>query len=182
MTSSPARPNLKGGEAATFLKDELGLALADAPGWTAAVKPKAEGKRIVAVYDYADAAGEVIFEVCRYEPKTFRQRRPATKADDPSTVHDGYVWSVKGIVQVPYRLPELINATETGGTVYLVEGEKDVDALWAIGIPASCNAMGSGKWPPELSDHFRGLDVVVLPDNDDAGHKHLAIVATPSRA
>ncbi len=168
--------NLKNGEAATFLKNELGLALGDAPGWSAAVKSKAQPRRIVAAYDYATADGEVIFEVVRYEPKTFRQRRPATKADDPSSVRDGYVWSVKGVTQVPYRLPELINATETGGTVYLPEGEKDVDALWAIGVPASCNAMGAGKWPAELSEHFRGLDVVILPDNDDAGRGHLALV------
>ncbi len=168
--------NLKNGEAATFLKDELGVAIANTPGWTAAFQPKAQPKRIVATYDYVDAHGEVIFEVVRYEPKTFRQRRPPRAGDDPRDVHGGYVWSVKGIEQVPYRLPELINATETGGTVYICEGEKDVDNVWKLGFPASCNAMGAGKWQPELSHHFRGLDVVILPDNDDAGQKHLAIV------
>src|SRR5215218_1145942 len=40
------------------------LALASAP------------RRIVATYDYHDADGQLVFQVVRYEPKGFRQRRP----------------------------------------------------------------------------------------------------------
>jgi hypothetical protein len=32
--------------------------------------------RIVATYDYVDARGEVVFQVVRMAPKSFRQRRP----------------------------------------------------------------------------------------------------------
>ena len=32
--------------------------------------------KIVAVYDYRDADGTLLYQVVRYEPKTFRQRRP----------------------------------------------------------------------------------------------------------
>jgi hypothetical protein len=96
-----------------------------------------------------------LFEVCRYDnPKDFRQRRP-----------DGS-WSVKGIRKVPYRLPELMEQLALERTVVIVEGEKDVDALWSIGVPATCNSGGAGKWRDALSKFFHGADVVIIPDRD----------------
>src|SRR5262245_31781993 len=32
--------------------------------------------RITTTYDYIDEAGQLLFQVCRYEPKDFRQRKP----------------------------------------------------------------------------------------------------------
>jgi hypothetical protein len=34
------------------------------------------GSEPVAVYDYTDASGKSLFQVCRFKPKIFRQRRP----------------------------------------------------------------------------------------------------------
>jgi len=56
--------------------------------------------------------------------------------------------------------------------VYLVEGEKDADRLASLGLVATCNAGGAGKWRKEHSEFLRGRHVVVLPDNDDAGREH----------
>jgi hypothetical protein len=44
-----------------------------------------EQKRIVKTYDYTDVDGSLIFQVCRYEPKDFRQRRPDGKAAGSGT-------------------------------------------------------------------------------------------------
>ena len=136
--------------------------------------PKAQ---IVATYDYVDEAGKMIFQVVRMEvpgrpdiPKTFRQRRP-----DPDA-RDGWNWKRGDVRQVPYRLPEVKNAIAKGLVVFIAEGEKDVDALWAAGVPATCNAGGAGKWPKELSDHFNGARVVILPDNDKPGRDHRNMV------
>lgn len=129
--------------------------------------PKPAGK-IVATYDYADEDGEVLVQVVRLDPKEFRQRRP-----DPA---GGWSWSVKGVRAIPYRLPELWGL-EGKGTAYVVEGEKDADALFGLGLVATCNAGGAGKWTDDHSRQLAGLDVVVLPDNDDAGRKHAEIVA-----
>lgn len=123
--------------------------------------------RIVKAYDYTDAHGEIIFQVCRYEPKTFKQRRPDGAG--------GWSWSVRGVRQVPYRLPQMIAAPDA--LVFVVEGEKDADALAAIGLVATCNAGGAGKWRDELAQHFAGRRVVILPDNDDAGRDHARLVA-----
>jgi hypothetical protein len=64
--------------------------------------------KIVATYDYTDESGTLLFQVCRLEPKSFRQRRRARPDDPPNKVKDGWVWNVKGVRQVPFRLPELI--------------------------------------------------------------------------
>ncbi|WP_166294352.1 hypothetical protein [Bradyrhizobium sp. 2S1] len=115
-----------------------------------------ERATIIETYDYVDEGGRMLTQVCRFDPKDFRQRRP--------DANGGWVWSVKGVRQVPYRLPQLI---ETGERVVLiVEGEKDADRLWKLGIPATCNAGGAGKWREELSEFFRDADVVVIPDRD----------------
>lgn len=156
------------GGAVAYLRDTVGLDIPDdrRPIQSAPATPR----KIVATYDYIDEVGEVLFQVVRFEPKTFRQRRP-----DP-TEADGWSWSVKGVRQVPYRLPEVIEAMSTGSPVCIVEGEKDADELWKIGVPATCNAGGAGKWPESLVVYFLGASVVILPDNDDAGRNHAHIV------
>ena len=116
--------------------------------------------RIVAAYQYVNEAGALLFEVVRFQPKDFRQRRP-----DP-TGRDGWNWKTKGVRQVPYRLPELIEAIGLGKPVFVVEGERDADRLMALDVPATTNAMGAGCWKPELNGFFAGARVVVIPDHD----------------
>lgn len=122
--------------------------------------------KIVATYDYVDESGDLLFQAVRLDPKDFRQRRRATPDDPPDKVKDGWVWSVKGVRQVPYHLPELIEAIALEHTVFVVEGEKDVHSLEKLGFAATTNAMGAGKWPESLNPFFAGADVVILPDND----------------
>jgi len=121
-------------------------------------------RRIVATYDYVDESGKLLFHVCRFEPKTFAQRAP-----------DGS-WKVRGIRQVPYRLPEIVEAIAEGKTVFIVEGEKDADNLARWNVQATCNSGGAGKWRTEFAELFRGADVVVVPDNDRAGRDHAQMV------
>jgi hypothetical protein len=63
-------------------------------------------------------------------------------------------------------LPELQQSLEEGRTVFIVEGEKCVDLLWSLNMPATCNAGGAGKWSPALTPYFAGADVVIIPDYD----------------
>jgi RecA-family ATPase len=124
-------------------------------------RPNGHGKpHIVDTYTYHDEAGNVLFQVVRFEPKDFRQRRP-----DP-TGPDGWRWSTKGVKQVPYRLPLIQEAIALERLVVIVEGEKDADRLIKMGIPATTNAGGAGKWSDELAKYFHGADVVIIPDHD----------------
>jgi hypothetical protein len=124
------------------------------------------GRRVeVASYDYRDLDGTLLYQVVRFSPKNFRQRRPDG---------DGWTWSVKGVKRVPYRVRELVAAH----SIFITEGEKDADALHRIGLTATCNAGGAGKWPDELDQYFRPEhEVVILPDNDEPGRKHAELVA-----
>lgn len=130
--------------------------------------PHVNGKsRIVAQYDYRDEHGNVLFQAVRYEPKDFRQRRPKPGG--------GWEWSVKVVRLVPYRLPELL--AEPARIVVVAEGEKDCDNLAGIGVLATCNAGGAGKWTAEHSAFLRGRRVIILSDNDEAGRNHAQQVA-----
>lgn len=124
--------------------------------------------RIVSEYDYVDEDGQLLYQALRYEPKDFRQR---------AWVDGKWVWSIKGVRRVLYRLPEVLAAVAEGRTVYVCEGEKDVEAARSIGLTATCNAMGAdngtgSKWFPEFGKILMGADVVVVPDQDDAGIRH----------
>jgi hypothetical protein len=61
----------------------------------ARIEPK--GKRVVATYPYLDERGSALFEVVRFEPKDFRQRRPDGRG--------GWTYSLAGVRHVVYRLP-----------------------------------------------------------------------------
>jgi hypothetical protein len=125
---------------------------------------KAKPRKLIATYDYADEVGGLLFQVVRYEPKGFRQRKPDGKG--------GWSWKLGDVRRVLYKLPELIKAIAAGHPIFIVEGEKDVLNLAKIGVVATTNPGGAGKWRPEYSEHLRG-DVVLCPDNDDTGWEHV---------
>lgn len=132
-------------------------------------KPVTSVGRIVATYDYRDADGALRYQVVRREPKDFRQRQPDGNG--------GWNWKIKGLQPLPYRLPELVTQREF--SVFIVEGEKDADRLAGLGLVATCNSGGAGKWrfTPETLEVFRGREVVILPDDDEPGHNHAEQVA-----
>ncbi len=122
-------------------------------------------------YSYCDEDGKVIYQAVRkqYEHgKRFFQQRPDRNG--------GWIRDLQGVRRVLFRLPELIAADPTA-TVYIVEGERDVENLRALGLVATCNAMGAGQWRAEYNEHLRSRHVVILPDNDKPGQHHARIVA-----
>jgi putative DNA primase/helicase len=122
--------------------------------------------RLVESYSYLNEEGRLVFEACRYkEPKTFRLRRPDGKG--------GHEYNLKGVPRVPFHLPEVLKAE----LVFIVEGEKDANNLASTGLTATCNPMGAGNWRPDFNQFFEGKQVVILPDNDEPGHKHAELVA-----
>lgn len=119
---------------------------------------------IVATYDYTDQDGNLLYQSVRYEPKSFRQRRPDGNG--------GWIWNMQGVDRTLYRLPQVIQAVRDGQPVWIVEGEKDADAIVEAGGTATCNVGGAGKWSPHLSSLLAGADVVIVADNDDPGREH----------
>jgi len=127
-------------------------------------------RKIVARYDYQDYDGNLAFQVVRYDPKDFRQRRPGKQKD--------WVWNLKGIGLVLYKLQEIRNSNY----VFFCEGEKDVDRLMSLGIVATCNPMGAGKIKGQHDNHkildvLQDRKVYIIPDNDPPGKKHAGEIA-----
>jgi hypothetical protein len=121
---------------------------------------------IVATYDYTDPEGNLLYQVVRRTGHRFTQRRPDGRG--------GWIFNVKGITRVPYRLGDVVRAVAAGGMVFVVEGEKDAESLSRLGLVATTNPGGAGKWPPEWGrTYLSGTSVVVLGDNDDAGRAHV---------
>ncbi|MGB0716811.1 MAG: hypothetical protein ACPGXK_13090 [Phycisphaerae bacterium] len=134
-------------------------------------KKNGEGQ-IVKTYDYCDAYGKQLYQVVRYEPKDFRQRRPDGKG--------GWIWNLKSTPRVLYRLRELL-AAQSDEWVFVVEGEKDADRLARLGLVATCNAGGAGKWKTLADDTaLENRKVAIICDKDAAGRKHAADVASRS--
>lgn len=123
-----------------------------------------------AVYDYREPDGTLRYQVVRFDwsdpespkgrGKTFLQRKP------DNSNRSGFTWKTKGVEPLPYRLPELLEDIAEGSEIFFVEGEKKVDMLRALGVPATCNSGGAGKFPDELLGWFRGARVTILPDKD----------------
>src|SRR4030095_13884447 len=89
---------------------------------------------IVETYPYQDVQGRLLYETVRLEPKDFRQRRPDGAG--------GWIWNLIDVPRVCYRLPDLVDKA----AILVVEGEKDANAAWAGGVPATTNVGGVGKW------------------------------------
>ena len=108
------------------------------------------------VYKYRDEAGTVLFEVLRFKnPRGFRQRQPGQKPP----------WNLEGVRKVLYNLPAVVTA-DPGQPVWVVEGEKDVDRLGSLGLLATCNPGGAGKWLDEFSQSLAGRHCRIIADND----------------
>jgi Family of unknown function (DUF5906) len=136
----------------------------------------ATGKdRFVEAYRYTDETGQLLFEVVRQKnPKTFPQRRPDGNG--------GWIWKVEGVRHVLYRLPEFKKELGTGNWICITEGEKDSNNLVALGVNATTSPGGAAetgkcKWLSEFNELFRDERVLLFPDNDPAGRKHMDDIA-----
>ncbi|UXY28578.1 hypothetical protein [Streptomyces sp. HUAS TT20] len=113
----------------------------------------------------------LLFEVVRIEipgqKKTFQQISA-----------DGY-FGTSGIRRVLYRLPDVVKAAQASELVAVVEGEKDVETLVAMGITATTMPGGSGMgWADDYTQRLKGAgEVTVIADNDETGLTHAETVA-----
>ena len=122
------------------------------------------GRRIVAEYDYCDEKGELLYQVVKFDPKDFSQRRPDGNG--------GWIWNLKGTRRVLYRLPEVLNAK----SVLVVEGEKDAETARKLGLIGTTGG-AAGQWRDEYRESLRGKRVAVIADADPPGRKHAQQVA-----
>ena len=150
------------------VRAKLGL-----PPWNGKAKANGPTRAIVAEYDYCDETGKLLFQVVRFAPKKFAQRRP--------NGNGGWSWKLGKVRRALYRLPALLEAVANEQPVFIAEGEKAADALAKLGVPATCSPHGAGKWRDAYSAHLKDAKVIILPDADAPGRHHAEQVARSLR-
>jgi hypothetical protein len=122
----------------------------------------------VAEYVYRDASGRPYLRVVRTSAKQFPQYHWES---------DHWAQGKPAGPKIPYRLPEMLAALPAE-PVFIAEGEKDADNVAELGLIATCNSEGAGKWSDSLNKWFAGRQAAyVIEDNDQAGRDHAARVA-----
>lgn len=131
---------------------------------------RCERRQVVAEYPYTDEAGTVLFVKVRFRPKAFLVKRPDGLG--------GWIWGIgPDTRRILYRLPRIVAAQPTD-VVWIVEGERDVHSLEALGQLATTNFDGASKsgerpkWRAEYSPFMVGRDVRIVADRDDEGRVH----------
>jgi putative DNA primase/helicase len=116
------------------------------------------------VYVYTDEQGEGLFEVVRTVDKHFWQRLPGQEK--------GGIGKARRVL---FGLPDLLK-TPANQPVFIVEGEKDCWRLFKLGLTATTNPGGAGKWLQAYTDWLQerlpSHKFVILADNDEPGIKH----------
>lgn len=118
-------------------------------------------KKIEAIYDYKDKNSVYLYSKVRFEEKEIVYMRINRKKDT-------YEYGAGDREKTLYNLPAVIKAIKDGFTVYITEGEKDVDTLTRIGLVAT-TAGSVSDWKKEYAKYFTGAKVIILPDNDEVG-------------
>ena len=182
-------------EGAQIAADWLGMKLPE----KAARTGDKERTRFVTAYDYRNAAGALVHQTVRFHvidadgrdvidaktgsaKKKFLQRRPAkagmregkieAKCDRRSG--EWWMWTLTGIEPVLYHLSEII--ARSSDDVWIVEGEKDADAMMQHGLLATTCPMGAGKWRDSYTKALAGRRVILCGDSDEAGVKGMETI------
>ena len=126
-------------------------------------------KKRVCSYDYTDESGTFLNQKTRWIDED------GNKSFSWSHKEDGEWKKGRNGRKVLYNLPAVIKAD----TVYLVEGEKDVETLKSNGLTATTapDGAGTGKWSTDYDRYLSGKSVIVIPDNDEIGRNFSEKVA-----
>ena len=142
---------------------------------------------IVKTYDYTDEGGNLLYQVVRYVPKDFKQRRPVVE-HPRNDVDSDWKWNLEDVPRVLYRLQWVKNSIRAEQPVIINEGEKDADTVFdKTGITATTNAGGACHWVKKdavgkdtsvgYEDQLMGADVFICGDTDAKGIAHVAQVS-----
>ena len=117
-------------------------------------------------WKYTDSNSEPVAVVLRWDTDFGKEFRPVTKYPK------GWICRAMETPRYLYQLPSI----ESAEVVYITEGEKAADSLIQLGMTATTSQGGSKAatktdWTP-----LAGKEVVILPDNDDAGEQYASDV------
>jgi hypothetical protein len=144
------------GEASAWLEAELGI--------------ETEAKWTTTGSIHRDRNGQPLYRVVRRDAPGKPKRMHQERYDEATGRFIGGKGCMQDVRHVPYRLNEWY---DEDGPVLIAEGERKVDALVGLGWLATCNSGGAGKFARGFVQYFGDRDIVILPDNDEAGRDHV---------
>lgn len=124
-----------------------------------------KGARFIDSYDYGNEFG-YCFTKCRVSLPDGKQFRYC-RTDVEGYVSNFNVPNRKEYAAL-YPFNSLLEAKSEHSLILYVEGEKDAKNAIRDGFNA-VTAGSSNDWTPELIHHFEGLQVVIVPDQDEPG-------------
>ena len=136
-------------------------------------------------YTYTDADGVVIVSVRKYYDRDASGGIVRDSAGKPKKQFRQFMNGRQGVPEPRplYNIPNILDANK----IIWVEGEKCADALNALGYTATCTIGGAGMLSENTASkfdfsHLRNKDVILWPDNDEAGKKLARIVEAQAKA
>ncbi len=130
-------------------------------------------------YTYTDADGVELVSVRKYYERDTSDRIVRDNTGKPKKQFRQFMNGRQGIPEPRplYNIPNVLKA----GKVIWVEGEKCANALSELGLTATCTIGGAGMLSENTAHKFdfsplRNKEVVLWPDNDEAGKKLARIV------
>ena len=135
-------------------------------------------------YDYTDEDGQVLVTVRKYFERDETGEIVRDGKGKPKKQFRQFMSGGQGIPEPRplYNIPDIISADK----VIWVEGEKCADALNKLGYAATCTIGGAGMLSENTASKFdftplRNKDLVLWPDNDEAGKKLAKIVEAQAK-
>ena len=127
------------------------------------------------IYQYKTEDGKkVLKEVVTHikdGKKVITQRRPGPPGY-------GYICNADGVPPSLYHV-ELVKDADT---ICIAEGEKDADTVTNLKLGRHHRLMvgvtsgGAASWKPEFAKYLKGKNVILMPDDDEAGEQYAAAV------
>jgi hypothetical protein len=134
------------------------------------------------VHEYR-LGGVLLWQLCRFWPQ-YRVEHKGVKGLPRHVGPDGR-WYLgqghwKGREKPLYRQDEAVNELRLGGKVFVVEGERDADAVWGVGCIAVCNPDGAGSFRTHhartivdaMRDGEPAAELTIVADDDEKGLAH----------
>lgn len=139
------------------------------PKWQTYIEKIMPGYAVTARYDYKDEQGKYLYSNIRLAnnegKKTFRQG---------IIQGDRIKLGLNDVEKTLYNLPTILKTIreyKDRFPIFIVEGEKDVETMKRLGLFNTTTAGGAKGWRETYARYFIGADVVILPDNDEAGRE-----------
>lgn len=159
-------------------------------------------KNIDEIYSYTDEEGNELYQRVKYKDGKFSVRRVIGKdvvyglkgGEYYETFTGSGEWSKKEKInekvkvfpeaqQVIYNLPQVVNAINKGETVFIVQGEKNVEALKEFGLTGTTNLYIPSKeflkanWKENYNQYFKEAKVVLIANYHKTGVMHMESIA-----